>query len=203
MSRIGKKPIEVPKGVTVEIKDHAVKAKGPKGELGWSYPPEVAVEYNGESSQINVTRQDDQKRSRAMHGLARSIIANMVYGVEKGYEKKLEIYGTGYGCDVKNNQLLLNCGFMGRGIDAEGKPRDAQFYIDIPKGLTVTVEVAVARGDTEPARMSITGPDKQQVGQFASEIRGLRPSEPYKGKGIRYAGEYVRRKQGKAFAGGG
>jgi large subunit ribosomal protein L6 len=202
MSRIGKKPIEVPKGVTVEINGQAVKTKGPKGELDWAVPADITVEFDSDSSQIQVDRSNDRKRTRAMHGLARSVIANMVHGVDKGYEKKLEVYGTGYGCDVKNNQLLLNCGFMGRGIDADGKPREAQFYIDIPEDLTVTVEVKAARGDTEPARFSITGADKQRVGQFAAEVRGIRPSEPYKGKGLRYVDEYVRRKQGKAFAGG-
>jgi large subunit ribosomal protein L6 len=203
MSRIGKKPIKVPSNVQVELEDHTVKARGPQGELSWRYPDEVEVEYDAAESVIRVTRSDNASRVRALHGLTRALIANMIEGVEKGYAKKLEIYGTGYGCKLQNNQLLLNIGYMGRGVDVKGNARAAQFFIDIPKGLTVNVEVPTARGDSEPARLTIQGPDKQQVGEFAAEIRSLRPPEPYKGKGIRYAGEHVRRKQGKAFASGG
>jgi large subunit ribosomal protein L6 len=201
MSRIGKIPVTVPSGVKVELNGRQVKASGPKGNLAWEHPGEVDVRLDGDA--VVVSRQDETPRSSAMQGLARSIIANMVEGVEKGFEKKLEIYGTGYGCQLKGNQLLLNVGYMGRGLDRNGKPREAQFVIEVPQGLTVNVEVAAARGDSDPAKLSISGPDKQQVGQFAAEIRGIRPPEPYKGKGIRYADEYVRRKQGKAFAGGG
>jgi large subunit ribosomal protein L6 len=203
MSRIGKKPIPVPAGVKVTLGDHTVKTSGPKGDLSWRYPDEVTVEFDAEASLIRVTRSNDGARARAMHGLTRALVANMVQGCHQGYERKLEIYGTGYACQVKGNQLLLSCGYMGRGIDASGKQKEAQFRIDIPAGLTVTVETPAARGNNEPARMTIQGPDKQQVGEFAAEIRAIRPPEPYLGKGIRYAGEYVRRKQGKAFAGGG
>jgi large subunit ribosomal protein L6 len=140
-------------------------------------------------------------QSRALHGLTRALIANMVRGVHLGYRRSLEIYGTGYGCRVQGRSLLLNCGHMGRGVGKDGKPRDAQFNIPIPEGVAVTVEVPAARGDNEPAKMTIEGPDKQKVGQFAAEVRAIRPPEPYKGKGIRYAGEQVRRKQGKAFVG--
>ncbi len=201
MSRIGKKPVEVASGVKVELAGRLIKVSGPKGDLSWEHPAQVEVKVDG--AQVVVTRPDDTSRSKAMQGLTRSLIANMVFGVEKGYEKKLEIYGTGYGCQLKGNKLLLNAGFMGRGIDKSGKPREAQFVIEVPQGITVNVEVPAARGDSDPAKMSILGPNKQQVGQFAAEIRGLRPPEPYKGKGIRYADEVVRRKQGKAFAGGG
>ena len=203
MSRIGKKPIAIPAGVKVVLSDHTVKVSGPKGELSWLYPSEIAVELDGDAEMIRVTRSDDSSRVRALHGMTRALIANMVLGVEKGFERKMEIYGTGYGCKLQGAQLLLNVGYMGRGIDASGKQKEAQFYLDIPKGLTVTVEVAAARGDTEPAKLTIQGADKQQVGEFAAEVRAIRPPEPYKGKGIRYAGEYVRRKQGKAFASGG
>ena len=203
MSRIGKKPIAVPAGVKVVLSDHMVKVSGPKGELSWLYPSEIAVELDGDAEMIRVTRSNDSSRVRALHGMTRALIANMVLGVEKGFERKMEIYGTGYGCKLQGAQLLLNVGYMGRGIDASGKQKEAQFYLDIPKGLTVTVEVAAARGDTEPAKLTIQGADKQQVGEFAAEVRAIRPPEPYKGKGIRYAGEYVRRKQGKAFASGG
>ncbi|UCD28050.1 MAG: 50S ribosomal protein L6 [Planctomycetota bacterium] len=202
MSRIGKKPIMVPSGIKIELKDRTIKTVGPKGELSWSYPREIKVEYEEASSQIRVTRSSDESRIRALHGLTRALIANMIHGVDKGYEKKLEIYGTGYGCGIKGKNLLLNVGFMGRGIDSRGKAREAQFNITIPAGLTVNVEVPNARGDTEPAKLTISGADKQQVGEFAAEIRAIRPPEPYKGKGIRYVDEQVKRKQGKAFASG-
>jgi large subunit ribosomal protein L6 len=203
MSRIGNKAISVPKTVKVELRDHTVRAKGPKGELSWQFPPEVQVEYDSGAGLLKVTRTGETAYARALHGLSRALIANMVTGVEKGYEKKLEIYGTGYGCKLSGNKLLLNVGFMGRGVDAAGKPREAQFVLEIPKGLEVTVEVPAARGESDPARLTVRGADKHLVGQFAANVRSIRPPEPYKGKGIRYAGEYVRRKQGKAFASGG
>jgi len=202
MSRIGKKPIPVPSGVKVELADHTIKASGPKGKLAWRHPDEIAVVYNASAAEIRVTRSEESARVRALHGLSRALIANMVEGVLNGYRKQLEIYGTGYGCKLQGNNLLLNCGFMGRGIDAEGKPREAQFVIAVPEGVTVTIDVPAARGNTDPAKLTIDGPDKQKVGQFAAEVRSLRPPEPYNGKGIRYAGEYVRRKRGKAFASG-
>lgn len=203
MSRIGKKPVPLPSGVKVSVQNSTIKTAGPKGELSWSHPAEVAVEVDDSSNLITVTRTDDSSRSKAMHGLTRALIANMITGVTDGYTIGLEIYGTGYGCQVKGKQLLLNCGHMGRGIDAEGKPREAQFYLDIPDGVEVKIDVPAARGDSDPAKMSVSGIDKQLVGQFAADVRRTRPPEPYKGKGIRYAGEHVRRKQGKAFAGGG
>jgi large subunit ribosomal protein L6 len=145
-----------------------------------------------------VRRPNDTARSKALHGLSRALINNMVKGVFAGYEIGLEIYGTGYGCKVEGRQLHINAGFMGRGA---GRP--AQFVIDMPAGVSVDVQVAAARGDTDPAKFVVRGADKQQVGQFAAELRKIRKPEPYKGKGIRYAGEYVRRKAGKVFAGGG
>jgi large subunit ribosomal protein L6 len=189
--------------VKVEVQGRTIKVSGPKGNLSWEAPPEVTVEFDASASQLVVNRQNDESRAKAMHGLSRAVIANMVHGCDQGYEKKMEIYGTGYSCNVKGQQLLLNCGHMGRGIDRNGKQREAQFFLNIPEGLTVNVETPAARGNSEPARMSIVGADKQQVGQFAAEIRGLKPPEPYLGKGIRYADEVVQRKQGKAFAGGG
>ena len=203
MSRIGKKPVVVPSAVKVELKDHNIKTTGPKGTLSWTFPQSIEVRFDSASSLIQVARQDDSAQAKALHGLTRALIANMVRGCEQGYEKKLEIYGTGYGCDLKGTRLLLNCGYMGRGVDQAGKPKEAQFVIDVPTGVNVTVEVKAARGESDPAKLTINGPDKQRVGQFAAEIRALRPPEPYKGKGIRYAGEHVKRKQGKAFASGG
>ena len=164
--------------------------------------PAIKVELDDGARTAVFTRSDDTRKARALHGLYRALAANMVTGVEKGFEKKLEIYGTGYGCQLKGTQLLLNCGHMGRGIDANGKQREAQFYVDVPQGLTITIETPTARGNSEPAKMTISGPDKQQVGAFAAEVRSLKPPEPYQGKGIRYGDEHVRRKQGKAFASG-
>jgi large subunit ribosomal protein L6 len=199
MSRIGKKPVAVPSAVKVDVKNHSITTSGPKGTLTWQYPRGVEVAFDAATKLVQVTRQEDTPQGRALHGLTRALIANMVLG----YERKLEIYGTGYGCDLKGTRLLVNCGYMGRGVDKDGKPKEAQFVLEVPATLKVTVEVKAARGESEPAKLTITGPDKQMVGQFAAELRKLRPPEPYKGKGIRYAGEYVRRKQGKAFAGGG
>jgi large subunit ribosomal protein L6 len=203
MSRIGKKPVAVPSGIKVEVKDHTITTSGPKGTLTWQYPRGVQVMFDATAKQVQVTREDDTSQGKALHGLTRALIANMVIGCEKGYERKLEIYGTGYGCDLKGTKVLLNCGYMGRGVDKDGKPREAQFVLEVPAGLKVTVEAKAARGESDPAKLTIAGADKQAVGQFAAELRKLRPPEPYKGKGIRYAGEHVKRKQGKAFASGG
>jgi len=196
MSRIGNKPVPIPGGVTVEIRDRHVKVSGPKGTLEWDIPS--PIEAAVEDGQVVVRRPDDLSRTRSLHGLTRALIANMVQGVHQGYEIKMEIYGTGYGCKVQNNQLWLNVGHMGRGIS-----RPAQFMVDIPDGIKVTVEVESARGDSEPARFTVSGADKQKVGHFCAEVRKIHKPEPYKGKGIRYAGEHVRRKAGKVFAGGG
>jgi large subunit ribosomal protein L6 len=197
MSRIGKKPIAIPSGVTVKLADRTVNVQGPKGSLAWTFPEIVAVSVDDAGQTVTVSTTSQQKSARAMWGTARSLIDNMVVGVTAGYEKKLEVYGTGYSAKLEGRKIHLNCGYMGRGVD--GKP---QFSIPVPEGIEIDVEVAAARGDTEPAKFSIRGADKQKVGQFAAEIRAIRTPEPYKGKGIRYAGEAVRRKQGKAFASG-
>ncbi|MFQ5494053.1 MAG: 50S ribosomal protein L6 [Phycisphaerae bacterium] len=196
MSRVGKKPIAVPSGVSVAVQGSKVDVSGPLGRLSWSVPDAITVAASEDRKQIQVERQNDGARARALHGLSRALIANMVLGVNKGFERKLEIYGTGYGCSVADRKLHLNIGFMGRG--GKNKP---QFALGIPEGVDVEIEVAAARGDSEPAKMTVKGCDKQAVGHFAASVRKLRPPEPYKGKGIRYAGEYVRRKQGKALAG--
>lgn len=196
MSRVGKKPVPIPSGVKVDVSGRRVQAGGPKGNLVWTAPEPISVALEG--NQLVVSRPNDERRNRALHGLSRALIANMVKGVSEGYEIGLEIYGTGYGCKLEGKQLHLNVGFMGRGVG-----RKAQFMVDIPDGLTVEVKVPAARGDTDPAKFVVRGADKQAVGQFAAEVRKLRKPEPYKGKGIRYAGEHVRRKSGKVFAGGG
>ncbi len=196
MSRIGKKPVELPGGVKVAIAGRDLRVTGPKGELKWSAPDPIEVKLDDQN--VVVTRPNDQPRNRALHGLTRALIANMVHGVANGYEIKLEVYGTGYNVKQQGAQVWLNIGFMGRGHN-----RPAQFMIDIPPGIEVDIKTEAARGDTDPARFAVKGIDKQAVGQFAAELRKLRKPEPYKGKGIRYAGEKIRRKAGKVFASGG
>jgi large subunit ribosomal protein L6 len=189
MSRIGRTPIAIPSGVKVAVNGNQVNVEGTLGTLQMTFRPEIQVKV--EDTQILVDRADDERQSRALHGLTRSLIANMVDGVTKGFEKKLEVYGVGYGVQLQGSQLTINCG--------KSHPE----VLDVPTGVTVEVVTAQARGDTEPARFTVKGPDKQAVGEFAAKCRRTRPPEPYKGKGVRYADEYVRRKVGKAFAGGG
>ncbi|MGE3181213.1 MAG: 50S ribosomal protein L6 [Phycisphaerae bacterium] len=196
MSRIGKRTIPIPSGAKVDVSGRKVSVTGPKGTLAMSVSDPISVSVEG--GEIHVSRPDDEKRSRALHGLSRALIANMVEGVTNGYKVGMEVYGTGYTSKLSGNTLMINCGFMGRGY---GKP--AQFQIPIPEGLKVEVQTEAARGESDPAKFSVSGIDKQQVGQFCAEVRKLRKPEPYKGKGIRYAGEQVRRKVGKQFAGGG
>ncbi|MCH7884798.1 MAG: 50S ribosomal protein L6, partial [Planctomycetes bacterium] len=185
-------------GGDVAVNGSSVAVKGKHGELSWDLPQPVTAALEQNPRQLRVTRCDDQKVSKALHGLSRALIANMVRGVTQPFERRLLIYGTGYNCNVEGRTLLLKVGFMGR-----GHQRKAQFEVPIPDGLTVTVETPVARGDTDPAKFLVSGCDKQLVGEFAATVRKIRPPEPYKGKGIRYENETVRRKQGKAFASGG
>jgi large subunit ribosomal protein L6 len=176
MSRIGKLPITVPNGVTVTIDGQTVTVKGPKGELRRELPAGITVER--EDSTINVRRASDETNHKSLHGLSRSLLANMVEGVTKGYTKQLEITGVGYKAEVKPYGLLLSLGFSHQ---IEYKP---------VAGVKLTAP--------QPTAITIEGADKEKVGQVAAEIRNLRPPEPYKGKGIRYAGEQIRRKAGKA-----
>ena len=190
MSRIGQKPIPIPDGVKVSISGLTVSVEGPAGKLSWAHRSEITVELNEADKLIVVTRSDDTRSSRSLHGLTRSLIANMVEGCAKAFSKALEVYGVGYGARLQGNQLLVNCG------------RSHPVALDVPAGITIDIQTPQARGDTEPARFTITGPDKQAVGELAARARKARRPEPYKGKGVRYAGERVRRKVGKAFAGG-
>jgi len=198
MSRIGKKPINLPSGVDVSVSGRTVRVKGAKGELSFEVPERISAKVDAATRAVVVSRESEDRGARALHGMSRAMIANMVTGVSQGFQKNLEIYGTGYGCTLAGRQLHLNCGFMGRG--GKNKP---QFMIDIPQGLEVEVQVAQSRGENEPAKLSIRGCDRHLVGQFAANIRRIRPPEPYKGKGIRYHDEHVRRKAGKALATGG
>ena len=176
MSRIGKKPIAIPAGVTVTINGQDITVKGPKGELSFNARPEITVAVEG--SEIIVTRANDQKESRALHGLTRSIVSNMVEGVSNGFKKELEVNGVGYRVSKQGNDLVMNLGYS------------HQVRMDEVEGVTVEVPSANS--------IIITGADKQKVGQFAAEVREKRPPEPYKGKGIKYVDEYIIRKEGKA-----
>jgi large subunit ribosomal protein L6 len=180
MSRIGRKPVAVPAGVKVAVNDFTVSVEGPKGKLSFVHRPEIGVKYDDAGKQILVTRGDDERLSRALHGLTRSLVNNMVVGVTTGYTKRLEIVGVGYQAQLKKaNSVALQVGYAN------------QITLEAPPGVSVTVPDAT--------HVVISGADKQAVGQFAAEVRKVRPPEPYKGKGIRYEGEVVRRKAGKAF----
>ena len=177
MSRIGKAPITVPSGVEVEIQGRQVAVKGPKGELDIEVPVDITVRQDGE--EILVERSDDERRNRALHGLTRSLVNNMVLGVSEGFSKELEIVGVGYRAAAKgSNALELQLGFS------------HPVNVEAPDGITFDVP--------EPTRIIVSGIDKQVVGQVAADIRSYRKPEPYKGKGVRYLGEYVARKAGKA-----
>ena len=198
MSRIGKQPVPIPSGVTVKLSGRQVTVTGPKGSSAWEHPYSAKVVHDEAAKSLCVTRRDDTKQSRANHGLTRALIANMVKGVTDGFERRLLIYGTGYNCKLAGRTLHLNVGFTGR-----RRGLGSQFELQVPDGLEVVIERDAARGDTDPAALVIRGIDKQLVGEFAAEIRSLRKTDPYKGKGIRYDDEQVRRKQGKALAGTG
>ncbi len=178
MSRIGKKPIPIPQGVTVAVDGSTVRVKGPKGELSQTFRPEVQVRVD--DGQVVIDRAADSKTHRAMHGLTRALVANMVQGTVEGFRKTLELVGVGYRAEKKGKVLVLNVGYS--------HPVE---YPE-PEGLTITTP--------NPTTVVIEGIDKQRVGQVAAEIRAVRPPEPYKGKGIRYQDEQVRRKAGKAGA---
>lgn len=176
MSRIGRMPVQIPNGVTVTVDNSAVKVKGPKGELSHKLPGGIAVAR--EENVLNVTRASDETTHKSLHGLTRSLIANMVEGVTKGYRKQLEITGVGFKAEVRPYGLQLSLGFS------------HTIEYKAPVGIKLTAP--------QPTQVIIDGSDKALVGQVAAEIRGLRPPEPYKGKGIKYAGEVIRRKAGKA-----
>lgn len=180
MSRIGKKPIEIPAGVDVQLNGTTVTVKGPKGTLTRDVHSKMTVKKDGNI--ITVERPNDEKESRSLHGLTRTLINNMVVGVHETFKKDLEVNGVGYRAEMKGKELVLKIGYSHDVIMAA------------PEGITIEVPA--------PNKITISGPDKQQVGQFAAEVREKRPPEPYKGKGIKYADEQIRRKEGKAGKGG-
>lgn len=175
MSRIGKKPIEIPSGVTVTLEGNKATVKGPKGELSETFNSDMAI--NIEDSVITITRPSDAKEHRAIHGTTRALLANMVEGVSKGFEKSLELIGVGYRAQKQGKKLVLNVGYS---HPVEFEPEDG-VEVEVPSNTKIIVR----------------GINKERVGALASNIRAVRPPEPYKGKGIRYEGEYVRRKEGK------
>src|SRR5271168_1212908 len=182
MSRVGKQPIEILGGVKVQVADGKIKVAGPKGKLEFSPHTAMKIQHDDKAKSITVTRPDDERLNRALHGLTRTLIANMVEGVTKGYEKKLKIEGIGYQARMNKKAVVLTVGYANA---VEMAPPDG-----------VTVELP------DPTTIIIKGADKQKVGQFAAEVRKVRKPEPYKGKGIRYENETVRRKEGKSFASG-
>lgn len=180
MSRIGKQPIAVPGGVKVNVANRLITVEGPKGKLTFTHHENIAVVSDGK--QITVTRPNDERLNRALHGLTRALVNNMVMGVTKGYEKRLKVEGVGFQAAAKGKGVELTVGFANRIVH------------EPPAGVTVAVP--------DPTTIVVSGIDKQVVGQFAAEVRASRKPEPYKGKGIRYENEVVRRKEGKSFAAG-
>lgn len=182
MSRIGKKPIPVAAGVDVKLDGAAIRVKGTHGELALTPHPRVSVSWDAAARELKVERRDDQPQNRALHGLTRALLANIVAGVQKPYEKQLEIQGVGYQASLSGKTLSLQVGYANT--------------------IKLTVPDIVKCELPSPTQIIVRSPDKHALGQFAANIRAVRPVEPYKGKGIRYVGEHVRRKAGKAFASG-
>ena len=180
MSRIGRKPITVPAGVEVTLDGNTVTVKGPKGTLSGTFNKNMTIAKDGDV--ITVTRPNDEKENRSLHGLTRTLIANLVEGVSNGYSKTLDIVGIGYRASMQGKDVVLSVGYS------------HTVTIAAPEGITIACP--------SPNQVVVSGADKQMVGQIAAEIRGVRPPEPYKGKGIKYSDEHVRRKEGKAGKGG-
>ena len=180
MSRIGKKPVVIPQGTKIAVDDQTLSVEGPLGKLSQWFSPNVQVTFDVASNLLTVTRSNDSREAAAMHGLYRALFQNMVDGVNKGYEKKLEIFGTGYLFAVQGKTLQVRAGFA------------HEVHKEVPLGLTVTC--------SDQTHVSIKGINKQLVGQFAADVRAIRKAEPYLGKGIKYEGEVIRRKESKAAA---
>ncbi|MFN7890310.1 MAG: 50S ribosomal protein L6 [Pirellula sp.] len=178
MSRVGKKPIQVLDGVKVSVDGNVVNVEGPKGKLSFAHREEVTVKVSDDGKSVDVTRNDEERASRAFHGLTRALVNNMVIGVKTGYEKKLEVIGVGYLAAIKGKVLQLRVGFAN------------ELQVPIPEGLEVTCP--------DQTHINVKGCNKQAVGQFAAYVRALRKPEPYKGKGVRYVGEVVKLKPGKS-----
>lgn len=178
MSRIGKKPVPVLSGVTVSVSGQTVNVEGPKGKLSYGFRPEVGVQVSDDGKEVNVVAVKETRDTSAYHGLTRALINNMIFGVKEGYEKKLELQGVGYVCNLQGKVLSLRVGYAN------------ELKKEVPVGLDVECP--------DNTHINVRGCDKQLVGQFAAEVRALRKPEPYKGKGVRYLGEHVKIKAGKA-----
>lgn len=183
MSRIGRRPVEIPAGVKIRAGDDRIEVEGPKGKLEIPAHPGIRIAVDEGARKLRVEREGNSKSLRARHGLVRALVRNMVQGVTDGFERKLEIMGVGYGAKVQGSELVLTVGFA------------TPVRMRIPEGIVVE--------SAQPTAVRIRGMDRQRVGEFAAQVRRVRPPEPYKGKGIRYEGEVVRRKAGKAFVGAG
>jgi len=191
MSRIGKKAIAIPAGVEVAQSGRMVRVSGPMGNLQLNCHPDITVKIDSDGNSVAVVNsRPGSRRHKALHGTMRSLLANMVTGVSSGFEKKMEVFGTGYNVKQDGKKLVLQVGFS------------HPVSLVVPEDVKVQIDTAAARGNDVPARFRLSSCDKHLLGQFAANIRRVRPPEPYKGKGIRYADEVVRRKVGKAFASG-
>ncbi|MFH1370022.1 MAG: 50S ribosomal protein L6 [Planctomycetota bacterium] len=191
MSRIGNKPISVPSGVKVEQKGQHVKVTGALGTMEMDCHPHIQVRLDGPTNCLVVENKHPEiRQDKALHGTMRALLENMIEGVSKGFEKKIEVYGTGYTVKEQSGKLVLQVGFA------------HSVEMPIPKGVKVAIEVAATRGDDTPAKFALSGVDKCMLNRFAADVRKIRPPEPYKGKGIRYAGQVVKHKVGKTFASG-
>jgi len=194
MSRIGKKIIAVPSGVKISLANGSVEVKGPKGTLNYDLPRGIAIRHDDKAGTMTLTRESDARTLRALHGLARSLVANMVKGVTDGFSISLEVIGVGYGAKIQGKDLMLSVGFS--------TPVRMPIPDDIKVSDPKTANIAMTGiGSVPVTTLVITGIEKQHVGQFAASVRAVKPPEPYKGKGVRYVGEVVRRKAGKAMAG--
>jgi large subunit ribosomal protein L6 len=191
MSRIGKKPVQIPGKVKIEAKSGHIKVTGPLGSGELDLYPGISVKVDESAKEVSVINERTESRqANQMHGTTRALIANMVNGVSKGFETKMEIYGTGFSVNEQGGKLVFQIGFC--------NPVERK----IPQGIKVNIEVKATRGNDVPATFTLLSTDKCLLGQFAAEIYNIRPPEPYKGKGIRYAGERIKRKVGKAFTSG-
>ena len=190
MSRVGKKPISIPSGVKIEQAGRTIKATGPKGTLQMDIHPTIDVQVDG--GQVTLVNPEPEKREyRAMHGTMRALMNNLLVGVSSGFDREMRIFGTGYNLKVQGSKLVLQVGFC------------HPIELEIPQGVKGEIKTPATKGNDVPAIFTLSGPDKHVLGQFAANVRRVRPPEPYQGKGIRYADEHVIRKEGKAFASGG
>ena len=191
MSRIGKKPVSISAGVKVSVSGRTINVEGPKGKLSWTCHSKISMKLDDATKTVIVARDGEDRLAKSLHGLSRTLVANMIQGCLEGYSRSLEVFGVGFGVQLTGNKFSMNLGYS------------HPVVFELPAGVFVDITTPQARGDSEPARFTVRSADKQAVGEFAARVRRAYPPEPYKGKGVRYVGEHVRRKVGKAFAGTG